>query len=108
VDYAGKLPTPVAVVEGAFDLAERAVTSPRKLVDAQRQRAGKVIDKAASVLRSANDAKPAADAKSEVKTDAKAEVKAEAKTEKTEAKAAAKPAAKPAAPKPAAKAAAAK
>lgn len=89
VDYAGKLPAPVDVVESAFGLADRVVDSQRKLVDSQRKRAGVVIDKAAAALRpAAADAKPTA----------KAETKAEAKpAAKPAAKAAAKPAAKTAA-----------
>jgi len=96
VDYAGKLPTPVAVVEGAFGLVDKAVERQRKIVDTQRQRAGAVITKATSVLR------PAAESGEETVADAKAEAakpapKAEAKPAAPKAKPAAKPAAKAAA-----------
>ena len=88
LDYAGKLPAPVDVVESAFGLADRVVDSQRKLIGSQRKLAGDALNKATAALR------PAAKQAEETK-------QAEA------AKPAAKPAAKATA-KPAAKAASAK
>lgn len=63
VDYAGKLPTPVDVVEGAFGLVDRAFEQQRKITSG-------VISKA-SALRPGSEPKAAEGAKAEVKAEAK-------------------------------------
>lgn len=105
VDYAGKLPTPVDVVEGAFGLVDRAFEQQRKITSG-------VIGKA-SALRPAAEAKPAAAANKPAAAAKTAEAKPAKPAEAAKPAAAktggnAKAEAKPAAKKPATKAAASK
>lgn len=74
VDYAGKLPTPVDVVEGAFGLVDRAFEQQRKITSG-------VISKAGA-LRPGSEPKAAEGVKAEAKPTAKKPAAAKAASSK--------------------------